>query len=155
MLDTYCSSLSLRITSLLAEQNELQCAVPGGLIGVGTNIDPTQTRGDKLVGQVLGHPGFMPEVFDSLEVNFYLLRRLIGVKMKKGSKLDKNKKPSKVKPVDKSEYLMVNIGSTSVGARVASVKDDVAKLKLAFPVCTRVIFYSACGMYVEHTCMYV
>ena len=30
--------------SLLAEQNALQFAVPGGLIGVGTKIDPKLTR---------------------------------------------------------------------------------------------------------------
>lgn len=127
-----------RIVSLLAEQNELQFAVPGGLIGVGTNIDPCQTRADKLVGQVIGLPGSMPDVFDALEVNYYLLRRLIGVKVKKTSKLEKGKKPGKVKPIEKSEFLMVNIGSTSVGGRVSSVKDDVAKFKLSFPVCTQV-----------------
>eukprot|EP01054_Gregarina_sp_Poly1_P006320 Gregarina_sp_Poly_1__6319@NODE_335_length_9444_cov_64_484270_g283_i0_p6_GENE_NODE_335_length_9444_cov_64_484270_g283_i0NODE_335_length_9444_cov_64_484270_g283_i0_p6_ORF_typecomplete_len223_score28_33eIF2_C/PF09173_11/4_9e35GTP_EFTU_D2/PF03144_25/0_00013_NODE_335_length_9444_cov_64_484270_g283_i064977165 len=127
-----------KIVSLLAEQNELQFAVPGGLIGVGTNIDPCQTRADKMVGQVLGLPDHMPDVFDSLEINYYLLRRLIGVKVKKTSKLEKGKKPGKVKPIEKSEFLMVNIGSTSVGGRVASVKEDVAKFKLSFPVCTQV-----------------
>eukprot|EP01055_Gregarina_sp_Pseudo9_P005528 Gregarina_sp_Pseudo_9__5527@NODE_724_length_2312_cov_14_842499_g680_i0_p1_GENE_NODE_724_length_2312_cov_14_842499_g680_i0NODE_724_length_2312_cov_14_842499_g680_i0_p1_ORF_typecomplete_len479_score76_25eIF2_C/PF09173_11/1_3e04eIF2_C/PF09173_11/5_5e34GTP_EFTU/PF00009_27/3_6e33GTP_EFTU_D2/PF03144_25/8_4e05MMR_HSR1/PF01926_23/0_0055RsgA_GTPase/PF03193_16/51RsgA_GTPase/PF03193_16/1_6_NODE_724_length_2312_cov_14_842499_g680_i08762273 len=127
-----------KIVSLLAEQNELQFAVPGGLIGVGTNIDPCQTRADKLVGQVLGLPGSMPDVFDALEINYYLLRRLIGVKVKKTSKLEKGKKPGKVKPIEKSEFLMVNIGSTSVGGRVSSVRDDVAKFKLSFPVCTQV-----------------
>ena len=33
-------------------QNPLQFAVPGGLIGVGTTVDPTLTRADRLVGQV-------------------------------------------------------------------------------------------------------
>lgn len=41
-----------RIVSLFAEENELQYAVPGGLIGVGTKIDPMLTRADRLVGQV-------------------------------------------------------------------------------------------------------
>lgn len=126
------------IVSLLAEQNELKYAVPGGLIGVGTNIDPTFTRADKLVGQVLGHPGAMPNVFEALEVKFYLLRRLIGIKIKRASKLDKTKKPQKVKAIEKGEFLMVNIGSTSVGGRVSSVRDDTAKFKLAYPVCTRI-----------------
>eukprot|EP00438_Fugacium_kawagutii_P027389 Skav208436 [mRNA] locus=scaffold1952:101231:125645:- [translate_table: standard] len=51
-----------RIMSLLAEKNALQFAVPGGLIGVGTKIDPKLTRADKLVGQVLGHPGKLPSI---------------------------------------------------------------------------------------------
>lgn len=57
-----------RIVSLFAEQNELQFAVPGGLIGVGTTMDPTLTRADRLVGQVLGEVGSLPEVFVELEV---------------------------------------------------------------------------------------
>lgn len=39
-----------RIVSLYAEQNELKFAVPGGLIGVGTTMDPRLTRADRLVG---------------------------------------------------------------------------------------------------------
>lgn len=49
-----CLPIYSRIVSLFAEHNELQYAVPGGLIGVGTKIDPTLTRADRLVGQVLG-----------------------------------------------------------------------------------------------------
>merc|ERR1711981_320194 len=69
-----------RIISLAAEQNALQFAVPGGLIGVGTKLDPALTRGDKLIGQVLGRPGGLPEIFIEIEVKYYLLRRLLGVK---------------------------------------------------------------------------
>lgn len=132
--------LRSKIVSLHAEQNNLEIAVPGGLIGVGTNLDPALTRADKMVGQILGLPEKMPDVYQVLEVNFYLLRRLIGVKMRRTLKAaaDKNKKPSKVKPLERGEFLMINIGSTSVGARVSGVKDDVAKFKLAYPVCTQI-----------------
>jgi translation initiation factor 2 subunit 3 len=47
-----CIPIYSRIVSLFAEQNELQYAVPGGLIGVGLTVDPTLTRADRLVGQV-------------------------------------------------------------------------------------------------------
>lgn len=47
-----CQPIFSRIVSLFAEQNELQYAVPGGLIGVGTKIEPTLCRADRLVGQV-------------------------------------------------------------------------------------------------------
>lgn len=47
-----CLPIRSRIVSLFAEQNPLQFAVPGGLIGVGTTVDPTLTRADRLVGQV-------------------------------------------------------------------------------------------------------
>ncbi|EAL67905.1 translation initiation factor 2 gamma [Dictyostelium discoideum AX4] len=125
-----CSPIFCRIISLFAEENELQYAVPGGLIGVGTKIDPTLCRADRLVGQVLGSVGKLPEIFVALEVNFFLLRRLLGVK-------SDGDKQSKVKKLSKEDTLMVNIGSTSTGCRVVAVKHDLAKLQLLTPVCSQ------------------
>ena len=58
-----CKPIRTRIVSLFADSNDLQFAVPGGLIGVGTMIDPSLCRADKLVGQVLGKPGHLPDIF--------------------------------------------------------------------------------------------
>jgi translation initiation factor 2 subunit 3 len=58
-----CRPIFSRIVSLHAENNHLKFAVPGGLIGVGTRIDPTLCRADRLVGQVLGAVGKLPSVF--------------------------------------------------------------------------------------------
>jgi hypothetical protein len=44
----------------------------------GTKIDPTLTRSDRLVGQVLGLRGQLPQVFTEVEISYYLLRRLLG-----------------------------------------------------------------------------
>ncbi|CAI5502693.1 unnamed protein product [Closterium sp. Naga37s-1] len=126
-----CTPIFSRIISLFAEQNELQFAVPGGLIGVGTTIDPTLTRADRLVGQVLGEVGALPDVFVELEINFFLLRRLLGVRTKG------TEKQGKVAKLTKGEVLMLNIGSMSTGARVVAVKNDLAKLHLTSPVCTK------------------
>ena len=52
---SHCFPILSRIVSLYAEENDLQYAVPGGLIGVGTKIDPTLCRADRLVGQVFLH----------------------------------------------------------------------------------------------------
>ena len=38
----------------------------------------------------------------------------------------------------KNEVLMVNIGSTSTGGRVMSVKADLAKIILTSPACTEI-----------------
>lgn len=69
-----------KITSLKADENHLMFAVPGGLIGVGLKVDPFITRSDRLVGQIIGHPGKMPEVVVEIDAQYYLLRRLLGVK---------------------------------------------------------------------------
>ena len=131
-----CSPIFSRIISLYAEQNDLQYAVPGGLIGVGTKIDPTLTRADRLVGQVLGLKGHLPEVFIEVEVSYYLLRRLLGVKTQEGTK------QAKVTKLSKGEMLMVNIGSVSTGGKVVKVLESangepVARIVLTQPVCTQ------------------
>jgi len=127
-----CTPIFSKIISLYAEQNDLQYAVPGGLIGVGTIIDPTLCRADRLVGQVLGSVGGLPDIYTELEINFFLLRRLLGVKSEDG------KKGAKVQKLSKNEVLMVNIGSLSTGGRVMAVKMDLAKIALTQPVCTEV-----------------
>jgi hypothetical protein len=53
---------------------------------VGLTVDPTLTRADRLVGQVLGQIGELPNVYSELEINFFLLRRLLGVRSKEGEK---------------------------------------------------------------------
>ncbi len=127
-----CRPIYSRIVSLYTESNDLRYAVPGGLIGVGTRVDPTLCRADRLVGQVLGHKGRLPSIYAEIEINYFLLRRLLGVKT------TEDKKQAKVAKLTKMEVLMVNIGSTSTGGRVVSVRGDMAKLQLTQPACTEV-----------------
>ncbi|GBP71080.1 Eukaryotic translation initiation factor 2 subunit 3 [Eumeta japonica] len=127
-----CKPIFSRIVSLFAEQNELQYAVPGGLIGVGTKIEPTLCRADRLVGQVLGAVGALPGIFVKLEVSYYLLKRLLGVRT------EGDKKAAKVQKLTRNEVLLVNIGSLSTGGRVLATKADLAKIALTNPVCTEI-----------------
>lgn len=126
-----CHPIRSRVVSLFADDNDLKFAVPGGLIGVGSKIDPTLCRADRLVGHVLGYVGKLPDVYIELEVSYFLLRRLLGVKTE-------DKKLAKVQKLVKGEVLMVNVGSTTAGARVTSVRADMAKLLLTTPACTQV-----------------
>ncbi|XP_046398299.1 eukaryotic translation initiation factor 2 subunit 3, Y-linked-like isoform X2 [Ischnura elegans] len=127
-----CRPIFSRIVSLFAEQNELQFAVPGGLIGVGTKIEPTLCRADRLVGQVLGAVGALPKIFIELEFSYYLLKRLLGVRT------EGDKKAAKVQKLARGEVLLVNIGSLSTGGKVIATKADLAKISLTNPVCTEI-----------------
>ncbi|CAF0778360.1 unnamed protein product [Adineta ricciae] len=127
-----CRPLRSKIVSLYAEQNELAFAVPGGLIGVGTKIDPTLCRADRLVGQVLGEVGTLPEIYTEIQITYFLLRRLVGVR--DGG----NGGDPRVAKLAKGEMLMINIGSLSTGGRVLGVKDGLAKIQLMNPVCTEI-----------------
>ncbi|KAI3657735.1 hypothetical protein MP638_004339 [Amoeboaphelidium occidentale] len=121
------------IVSLFAESNHLKFAVPGGLIGVGTKLDPVVCRGDRLVGQVLGAVGTLPMIFGEIEIKYFLLRRLLGVQTTSDSQ-----KSARIEKLQKNEELLVNIGSNSVGGKVLNVKGDMAKIFLLRPCCTEV-----------------
>jgi translation initiation factor 2 subunit 3 len=126
-----CEPILSQVITLFAEANDLKYAVPGGLIGVGTYIDPVLCKADRLVGHVIGLQGQeLPNVFTELEINFFLLRKLLGVKT--------DGKQAKVDKLEKAEALMFNIGSTSIGGKVATVKQDAAKIVLVSPVCAEV-----------------
>lgn len=128
-----CSPIYSRVISLLTESNDLLYAVPGGLIGVGLKVDPTLTRGDRLVGHVLGLPGQLPDIYYKLKVKFFLLRRLVGVKSEAGSS-----KSDKVRKIVEGETLMINVGSTSTGGKIMSINNNLLKISLVGPVCTQV-----------------
>ncbi|CAC9455033.1 putative translation initiation factor EIF-2B gamma subunit [Leishmania infantum JPCM5] len=51
--ELYAVPLRTTVVRLQAEKNELQFAVPGGLIAIGTTLDPSLTRQNKLRGQVV------------------------------------------------------------------------------------------------------
>jgi translation initiation factor 2 gamma subunit (eIF-2gamma) len=56
-------------------------------------VDPTLCRADRLVGQVLGDKGKLPEIFIVLEISFFLLRRLLGVRTEGDQKAAKVRLP--------------------------------------------------------------
>jgi translation initiation factor 2 subunit 3 len=149
-----CTSIYSRIISLKSEDNELNYAGSGGLIGVGLCIDPTLARADRLVGNVLGLKGHLPDVYIEIEVTCKLkisihtqrdrerereltnssdtlLRRVLGLRTTDG-------KGAKVTKLAKGEVIMANIGSTSAGAKVRDVKLDAAILTLTSPACTSI-----------------
>ncbi|KAG2348352.1 hypothetical protein BDR05DRAFT_944488 [Suillus weaverae] len=89
----------------------------------GTKIDPTLCKADRLVGQVLGAIGKLPKVYTVCSFSAVFWAFAQKTKM---SKLAKN------------ELLLINIGSTSTGWRVLSVKGDLAKIQLTWPASTEV-----------------
>lgn len=64
------------VTSLLSESTKLSMAVPGGLIALGLEADPSLTRADKLVGHVVGDVGTLPPVFRECTITYRRLPSL-------------------------------------------------------------------------------
>ncbi|KAI4500471.1 hypothetical protein M0802_004433 [Mischocyttarus mexicanus] len=110
-----------------------QCGITGGFLGVGTKIELTLYRADRLLGQVLRALGGLPKIFIELEISYYLLKRLLGVRTED----DKKERISKLSNC-KDEVLLINIGSLSNDGRVIASRADLAKISLTSLVCTEI-----------------
>ena len=100
------------VMTLQADNNHLMYAIPGGLIAVGTKVDPQFTRSDCMVGNIIGHPGKMPAVYVEIDVKTTIFKRVVGARQD-GNKIDN---------IQEGETLLINIGSTSCGGNVVRVE---------------------------------
>ncbi len=128
-----CQPIITVVKTLNAEKNQLLYAIPGGLIGLGTLMDSSLTKADQLVGNIIGFPNHLPDVYDELVIKHTLFRRLVGVKVQ-------NDNESIIKEIKSGELLLINVGSTSCGGRVISTNSikKTIKISIVKPVCTSV-----------------
>jgi len=121
---SYYSPLWTRVASLRAGGRSVQEATSGGLIGMGTLLDPALTRADSLVGSIVGLPEHMPPVRSHLVLRTELFERAVGTEEQI--------------PVDKirtNEALVLNTGTTVSAGIVTSTRDNIVEIELRRPVC--------------------
>ncbi|MCX6648397.1 MAG: translation initiation factor IF-2 subunit gamma [Candidatus Bathyarchaeota archaeon] len=116
--------LVTEITSLHIGGTTVEEAIPGGLVGVGTLLDPSLSKSDGLVGSMLGKPGTLPPVRDELSMKVKLFGSVVG-----------SKEQEKVAVIAKGEKLLLNIGTAKTMADVTAVKKDYLEAKLTIPIC--------------------
>lgn len=97
---------------------------PGGLVAIGTKLDPAMTHSDSLIGSVIGQPGTLPENSSSLDVEVSLFDSAVG-----------STREVKVAPIMAGEMLRLNIGTAPVLCKVAKIKKGTARLELRRPAC--------------------
>jgi len=80
---------------------------------------------------VLGVPNNLPDIFIEVDIKFYLMKRLLGYKAEGAEK------HSRIQRLTVDETLKFNVGSTETPGKVISVKDDIMKVQLNNPICTK------------------
>ncbi|UCD96252.1 MAG: translation initiation factor IF-2 subunit gamma [Candidatus Bathyarchaeota archaeon] len=120
----YYEPLLSEIVSLQAGKmnvEEVQC---GGLIGIGTLLDPSLTKADSLTGNLVGLPGKLPPSVSDLTVETHFLERAVGTK-----------EMTEISKVRVKENLLLDVGTAITAGTVTSVKGEDATVKLVRPVC--------------------
>ena len=114
-----------KIISLLSGSgHQLEEAYPGGLIGLGTALDPASTRADRLVGNVVGKAGKMPKIIDKLMVEPQLMQRVVGIESKK-----------EVDNLRLKEPLMLVVGTAATVGVITRLHGNQIEMELKRPVC--------------------
>ena len=112
------------ITSVNAGSKKVDVATPGGLLGIGTKLDPALTKSDALAGQVAGHPGKLPPVWDKLKCRVTLMERVVGATSELA-----------IEPLKHNEPLMLSVGTAVTVGIVTNTKKDMVEINLKRPVC--------------------
>ncbi|MBN2335432.1 translation initiation factor IF-2 subunit gamma [Candidatus Bathyarchaeota archaeon] len=116
--------LVTEVTSLHVGGTEVDTAVPGGLAGVGTMLDPSITKSDGLVGSLVGKPGTLPPVLEQLHLEYELFENVVG-----------SRESEKVAGIAKGEKLLLNVGTAKTMGDVTDVKKGDMEARLSIPVC--------------------
>jgi translation initiation factor 2 subunit 3 len=97
---------------------------PGGLVAIGTKLDPSMTRSDSLIGSVIGKPGTLPENSSTAKIEINLFDTAVG-------SIDE----IKVSSVQVGESLRLSVGTAPVLSKVTSVRGERVDVQLRRPVC--------------------
>lgn len=122
--ERYKEVIKTRVTSIIAGGKEYREAKPGGLLSIGTTLDPALTKADNLAGKIMGAPGTLPEVRNRFLMKTHLLERVVGTE-----------EEIKVQDIKTNEMLMLSIGTMMTVGVVKSARKDEVEISLRLPVC--------------------
>ncbi|MDE1768035.1 MAG: translation initiation factor IF-2 subunit gamma [Candidatus Micrarchaeota archaeon] len=108
-----------KIDSLSAGAQKLDEAIAGGLIAIGTEMDPAFTKSDGLVGQIVGLAGKLPESVQSIELAY--------------TSLNRNDIPKQ--GFRDGEPILLGVGTGTVVGYIKKAKRDKLQVDLKHTVC--------------------
>lgn len=109
-----------KILSLQTDGKNIDKINSGGLVAIGTDIDPYYCKGDMIIGNVVGKVGTLPPVYNEVTITFTKLE-LEGIDIKWEPILN--------------DVVSLQILNTNVDAKLIKVEDGILTFKLAKPVC--------------------
>lgn len=116
-----CTTLKTKVLSLQTDTQKITSIVPGGLIGIGTDIDPFYCKNDNLSGNIVGLEGQLPDVFNNIDLR--LEYNCI------------NFDESNIWNPSIGEKINLQISTNNLSGTILKVCDNIVSIKLNKPVC--------------------
>jgi translation initiation factor 2 subunit 3 len=121
---TVYDPLVSEIVTLQAGEQYVREATCGGLVAVGTMLDPSYSKADGLTGNVAGRQGELPLTVTELVLETHVMERVVGTK-----------DLLKVEKINLEEQLLLHIGAAVNVGKVTAAKANYIRVKLSRPVC--------------------
>ena len=116
--------IKTKVVSISQGNNLLDVAKPGGLIGLRTMLDPAITKGDHLIGQLVGYPESLPPIVTEVELKVNLLDLVLG-----------SEDQIKVHQLRHNEKLLLVVGTEKAAGIVTKILKNSYVLSLNPPIC--------------------
>jgi translation initiation factor 2 subunit 3 len=118
--------LFTEIVSLHAGGKNVKEAHCGGLVGIGTLLDPSFSKADGLTGNLAGKKDMLPQTQSELKLETHVLERAVGTK-----------ELMKVERINVNETLLLHMGAAITVGKVTTIGKDTATVQLTRPVCAQ------------------
>ncbi len=123
--NNYTALLS-KIVSLQAGGKNVREAHCGGLVGIGTFLDPSCSKADRLTGNIAGKTDMLPPTLTEVIMETHILERAVGTK-----------ELTKIEEINMNETILLHVGAAITMGKVTSVRKGIVVMKLTRPVCTQ------------------
>jgi len=118
--------ITTNVDSLFTGGKSVDNATPGGLIAIGTTLDPSRTKSDSFAGKVIGKVDSLPPTVENFSLSIHLLKRVVGTIEEKN-----------VEPIKTNEPLMLTIGTATTVGIVSEFHGENIGVKSKLPVCVQ------------------
>lgn len=112
------------IASLATGAGIVDKVKPGGLVAIGSKLDPSFIKSDSLIGSVIGKPNSLPDTVEEMSIDINLFDTAVGTQ-----------DMVKVDPVKNKENLRLNIGTAVTTGTVTGSKNNRIEIRVKKPVC--------------------
>ncbi|MGN6349185.1 MAG: translation initiation factor IF-2 subunit gamma [Candidatus Nitrosocosmicus sp.] len=112
------------IASLATGAGLVDKVKPGGLVAIGSKLDPSFIKSDSLIGSVIGKPDTLPDTVDEIAIDINLFDTAVGTQ-----------DLVKVEPIKTKELLRLNIGTAVTTGTVTNSKNQRIEIKIKKPIC--------------------
>lgn len=119
MHELFTEIVGLQAGGIMVEE-----ALPGGLVGIGTTLDPSITKSDGLVGSIIGKPGTLPPVLNELTMDVSIFKTIVG-----------SQEMEKVEEISKGDTLLFNVGTSKTTGVVSHTSKERLEANLSIPIC--------------------